>query len=250
MTRPPDPPESPALDEPTPARLRVIICDDDPLVRRLVRDALHVAGIVVIAEASSGREAIDLTRHYRPDVVLMDVAMPGMDGIEATRRIAAHVPGARVVMLTGSQDDELALRGLRAGAVGYLSKNASVEAIPQALRDASTGEAAISGQLSMRLVERLRMVPEAGVGMRPVRSVLTSREWEILDRLCTNESTGEMAEALVLSAATVRSHVKNLLRKLGVRSREEAVALAANLRSPSAPFDRDAQTSRPGRPSG
>lgn len=202
---------------------------------------------MVVAEASDGREAIELTRHYRPEVVLMDVAMPGMDGIEATRRLTDEVPDTRVVMLTGSQDDELALKGLRAGAVGYLSKNAAVEAIPQALRDANSGAAAISGHLSMKLVERRRMLPESGVGMRPVRSVLTSREREILDRLCTSESTDEIADALVLSPATVRSHVKNLLRKLGVRSREEAVALAANLRSPSALFERTAQ---PGRPTG
>jgi len=221
-------------------RLRVIVCDDDPLVRRLVRDALQLAGIVVIAEASGGREALELTRHYRPEVVLMDVAMPGMDGIEATRRIVAEVPQTRVVLLTGSKDDELALSGLRAGAVGYLTKDVPIESISQALRDADAGEAAISGHLSMKLVERLRLVPEASVGTRPVRSVLTSREWEVLDLLCGAESTDEIAEALVLSAETVRSHVKNLLRKLGVSSREQAVALAANLRAPSAPFDRTA----------
>jgi NarL family two-component system response regulator LiaR len=218
-------------------RLRVIICDDDPLVRRLVRDALQQAGIVVIAEASNGREALELTRFYRPEVVLMDVVMPGMDGIEATRRITADVPATRVVMLTGSEDDELALMGLRAGAVGYLTKDISVPAIPRALRGANSGEAAISRHLALTLIERLRLVPETGVGTRPVRSVLTPREWEVLDLLCGAQSTEAIAESLVLSAETVRSHVKNLLRKLGVRSREEAVALAGNLRAPSAPLD-------------
>ena len=226
-------------------RLRVVICDDDPLVRRLMREALQVAGIVVVAEASDGREALELARHYHPEVVLMDVVMPGMDGIEATRRIIEEAPDTRVVMLTGSRDDELALRGLRAGAVGYLAKDTPIEDISLALRHAAAGEAAISGRLSMRLIERLRMVPEAGVGLRPVRSVLTGREWEILDLLCSEASTDDIAEVLVLSAETVRSHVKNLLRKLGVRSREEAVALAANLRAPSSPFDRHAATRRP-----
>ena len=216
-------------------RLRAIIVDDDPLARRLVRDALQLADIVVIAEASNGREAIELTRFYKPEVVLMDVVMPGMDGIEATRRITKDVPESRVVMLTRSEDDELGLLGLRAGAVGYLTKDMSVDAIPRALRGAHAGEAAISRMMSMRLVERLRMVPESGVGVRPVRSPLTPREWEVLDLLCADRSTDEIADTLVLSVETVRSHIKNLLRKLGVRSREEAVALAGNLRTPSSP---------------
>ncbi len=229
-------------EEPTPAegideegRLRAIIVDDDPLARRVVRDALQLADIVVIAEASNGREAIELTRYYKPEVVLMDVVMPGMDGIEATRRIASEAPGTRVVILTRSEEDEMALLGLRAGAVGYLTKDVSVDAIPRALRGAHAGEAAISRNLSMKLVERLRLVPEAGVGVRPVRSPLTPREWEVLDLLCADRSTDEIADTLVLSVETVRSHIKNLLRKLGVRSREEAVALAGNLRSPSSP---------------
>jgi DNA-binding NarL/FixJ family response regulator len=224
-----------AGDEAVVERLRVIICDDDPLARRLVRDALQLAGIVVIAEAGNGREAIELTRHYRPEVVLMDVVMPGMDGIEATRVISREVPETRVVMLTRSEDDELGLVGLRAGAVGYLTKDINVDAIPRALHGANAGEAAISRHLSMKIVERLRMVPETGVGTRPVRSVLTPREWEVLDLLCNGESTDEIADRLVLSVETVRSHIKNLLRKLGVRSRDEAVALAENLRSPSSP---------------
>ena len=229
--------EKPANTDDDRPRLRAIIVDDDPLARRLVKDALQLADIVVIAEASNGREAIELTRFYKPELVLMDVVMPGMDGIEATRRITKEVPEARVVMLTRSEDDELGLLGLRAGAVGYLTKDMSVDAIPRALRGAHAGEAAISRNMSMKLVERLRLVPEGGVGVRPVRSPLTPREWEVLDLLCGDRSTDEIAETLVLSVETVRSHIKNLLRKLGVRSREEAVALAANLRTPSSPAD-------------
>jgi DNA-binding NarL/FixJ family response regulator len=227
--------QKPPKAEDEPPRLRAIIVDDDPLARRLVRDALQLADIVVIAEASNGREAIELTRFYKPEIVLMDVVMPGMDGIEATRRISKEVPATRVVMLTRSEDDELGLLGLRAGAVGYLTKDMSVDAIPRALRGAHAGEAAISRVLSMKLVERLRMVPESGVGVRPVRSPLTPREWEVLDLLCADRSTDDIADTLVLSVETVRSHIKNLLRKLGVRSREEAVALATNLRTPSSP---------------
>jgi DNA-binding NarL/FixJ family response regulator len=215
-----------------PRRLRVIVADDDPLARRLVRDALQLADVVVVADASDGREAVELARFYKPDIVLMDVVMPVMDGIEATKRITAAVPETRVVMLTRSDDDELGLLGLRAGAVGYLTKDVSVEAIPRAIRGAHAGQAAISRELSMRLVERLQSLPEGGAGVRPVRSSLTPREWEVLDLLCADKGTEQIADELVLSIETIRSHVKNILRKLGVGSREEAVALADRLRAP------------------
>ena len=213
-------------------RLRVIVADDDPLARRLIRDALQLAGIIVIAEATNGVEALELTRHYRPDVVLMDVVMPSMDGIEATRRIGAQAPESKVVMLTRSEDDELAIVGLQAGAVGYLTKDISAEAIPRVVQGAGAGEAAVSRQLAMRLLERLQALPELGPGLRPVQSALTPREWEVFDLLCTRHSTREIADVLVLSTETVRTHIKNILRKLEVSSREEAVALAPSLRAP------------------
>lgn len=219
-------------DTGTRQRLRVIVADDDPLARRLIRDALQLAGIVVIADAANGVEALELARHYRPDVVLMDVVMPTMDGIEATRRIRAAVPETKVVMLTRSDDDELALVGLQAGAVGYLTKDIPAEAIPRVVQGAGAGEAAVSRQLSMRLLERLQALPELGPGLRPVHSALTRREWEVLDLLCTSHTTEQIADTLVLATETVRSHIKNILRKLDVRSRAEAVALAPLLRMP------------------
>jgi NarL family two-component system response regulator LiaR len=211
--------------------LRTIIADDDPLVRRLIRDTLQRADVTVIAEASTGREAVELALFYRPDVVVMDYMMPEMDGIEATRRIFEHDPSIRVVMLTGAGDDELGLRGLRAGAAGYLSKEVELDALPRALRGALEGEAAISRQLAMKLVERYRAAPTGGAGLRPVRSRLTDREWEVLDLLSTGATTDQIAKQLVLSSETVRSHLKNLYRKLEVNSREEAVRAASRLRS-------------------
>jgi NarL family two-component system response regulator LiaR len=119
--------------------VRVIVADDDPFVRRLVKDALQNAGIVVIAEASSGREAVELTLHYHPDVALIDVAMPDVDGFAATRRIVAQSPRQLVVLLTGPEDEEVALLGLRAGASGFLSKDLPVEALPQVVKAAARG---------------------------------------------------------------------------------------------------------------
>ncbi len=199
----------------------------------MVRDALQMAGVVVVADASDGRQAVELTRHYRPDVVLMDVIMPVLDGIKATEKITREVPGVQVVMLTGSDEDELGFLGLRAGAVGFITKDVSVEAIPRAVRGVHAGEAAFSRQLSRRLVERLQSRPDGGIGVRPVRSELTPREWEVLDLLCEGKRTTEIADTLFVSFETVRSHIKNILRKLGVSSREKAVALAESLRDPT-----------------
>src|SRR3954470_17299235 len=218
-------------DNQNESALRTIIADDDPLVRRLIRDTLQRADVTVIAEASTGREAVELALFYRPDVVVMDFMMPEMDGIEATRRIYEHDPSIRVVLLTGAGDDELGLRGLRAGAAGYLSKELELEALPRALRGALEGEAAISRRLAMQLIERYRAAPSNGAGLRPVRSRLTDREWEVLDLLSTGATTEQIAKRLVLSSETVRSHLKNLYKKLEVNSRDEAVRAASKLRS-------------------
>jgi DNA-binding NarL/FixJ family response regulator len=218
-------------DDNNETTLRTIVADDDPLVRRLIRDTLQRADVTVIAEASTGREAVELALFYHPDVVVMDFMMPEMDGIEATSRIYAHDPSIRVVLLTGAGDDELGMRGLRAGASGYLSKEVELEALPRALRGALDGEAAISRRLAMQLIEQYRATPRGGAGMRPVRSRLTDREWEVLDLLATGGTTDEIARTLVLSPETVRSHLKNLYRKLEVSSREDAVQAASRLRS-------------------
>jgi two-component system, NarL family, response regulator LiaR len=211
--------------------LRAIIADDDPFVRRLVKEALQEAGIVVIAEATTGREAVELALYYRPHVVLMDIVMPDMDGITAMRRILGERPEQRVVLLTGSDDDEMALVGLRAGAAGFLTKDLPVEALPRALQAVTRGEAAVSRQLTTQLIEHLRRTPERqSSGMRPVRSPLTNREWEVLGLLAEQRSNAEIAEALVVSAATVRSHMKSILRKLDVHTREEAVEVAELMR--------------------
>src|SRR5919199_1422588 len=151
----------PSVTDDAQPPLRTIVVDDDPLVRRLVKDTLQMDGVTVIAESSNGREAVELALFYRPDVVLMDYMMPELDGIEATRRICARDPGIRVVVLTGAADDEIGLRVLRAGAAGFLSKDMSLSSLPRALRSVVEGEAAISRRLAMQLVQHFRTAPTA-----------------------------------------------------------------------------------------
>ena len=152
--------------------MRVIVADDDPFARRMIKESLQRAGVIVVAEAPDGRQAVELTLFYRPDVVLMDVVMPEIDGISATRQIVQEIPDQLIVMLTSSDETEIGFVGLRAGAVGYLSKDVDVDVLPQALRGTLRGEAAISRRLSMQLIEQLRRAPDVSSGMRPVRSPL------------------------------------------------------------------------------
>jgi DNA-binding NarL/FixJ family response regulator len=210
--------------------LRVIIADPDPLARRVVRDELQShPEFAVAAEAADGSDALDLCRHYRPDLLLCEAVMPRIDGVTVTRMLHQQVPEIRVVLFAVSRDNDVGFKALRAGACGYLTKDLGIGAIPPALRAVSRGEAAVSRLLTMRLIERLRAVPEAGNGMRPVKSNLTSREWEVLDQLVLGATTSSIASTLFLTEDTVYSHVKNIMRKLGVRTRGDAVKAAERL---------------------
>jgi two-component system, NarL family, response regulator LiaR len=209
---------------------RVIIADDDPFARRVIKDALQAAALTVVAEAKTGREAVQLGLHYRPDVVVMDVVMPELDGILATRQLLKANPDQLVVVLTGGGEDELGLLALRAGAVGFLSKEVDIDALPRALEGVRRGEAAISRDMTRRLIDRYRETTDGTTGLRPIKSPLTAREWEVIDLLKPGHSTDQVADALVLSPETVRSHVKNIMRKLDVHSRVDAVAAAERLR--------------------
>jgi two-component system, NarL family, response regulator LiaR len=224
--------EQPGVEDTRDAEtLRVIVVDDDALSRRVVRDSLQAAGIVIIAEASGGREAVELAAYYKPDVVVMDLVMPGLDGLAAMRQIVKKTPEVKVVVLSSSESEELGLLTLREGASGFVCKTVGLDPLPEALRCARAGHAVVSPRLTMRLIERMRRVREDGTGIRPVRSALTPREWEILDLLCQERSTDDIADELVLSIETVRSHIKSIFRKLGVRSRRDAVDAAAGMRS-------------------
>jgi DNA-binding NarL/FixJ family response regulator len=211
------------------SRLRVLIADPDALARRMVHDALAAApGVTIVAQATDSRQAGEFARYHRPDVVLAEASLPGEDGVQLTKRLAQEVPETRVVLLSASDDDDLPLRAVRAGAAGYLTKDVDPGLLPHLLRKVAGGEAAISRAAVTRILEWMREVPDSG--WRPVRSRLTSREWEMVDLLAGGATTEEIAERLFLSPATVYSHVKNLLRKLGVHSRREAVEAAERLR--------------------
>jgi len=211
--------------------LRVIVADDDPLSRRAVRDALQEAGITVIAEAGDGRAAVELTLHYVPDLLLIEADLPGIPGLEAIRQVHARSPEVRVIVHARVDDAEVALRSLRAGASGYLPKRYGLGALPRALRAAGEGEAIVPRHIAGHLLASLRRQREDATGLRPVRSPLTGREWEVLDLLCGGLSTDEVADRLVLSTETVRSHIKHAMRKLGVSSRGQAVVVAQRMRN-------------------
>jgi DNA-binding NarL/FixJ family response regulator len=210
-------------------RIRVLIADPDALARRTVRDVLaEDPGVTVVAQASDAREAAEWARYYRPDVVLAEAEMPAGDGVELARELARDVPESRVVLLSSRDEDDLPLRAVRAGAAGWLTKDVDPAVLPRVVRKVADGEAAIPRHLVVRMLEWMRETPDTG--WRPVRSRLTSREWEMVDLLADGASTEAIAEQLVLSPATVYSHVKSLLRKLEVHSRREAVQAAERLR--------------------
>jgi NarL family two-component system response regulator LiaR len=211
-------------------RLRVIVAEDDPFARTVIKDALQRAGITVVGEADNGRAAVDLVLRHRPDAVLMDIVMPELDGLAATRHIVSAIPGQVIILVSRDGDEATGLASLRAGAVGFLTKDLDVDALPRAIEGAVKGEAVISRRLGMRLIERLRSVTGRTNSRRPTRSLLTRREWEIIDLLAESLTTDQMAKSLHLSSETVRSHVKHILRKLDARSRAEAVAAAQRLR--------------------
>jgi NarL family two-component system response regulator LiaR len=215
---------------PSDGAFRVIVADDDPFARRLISGVLERAGMIVVAEARDGHEAVKLGVLHRPDVIVMDVVMPGIDGVRATRRIIKAVPDQLVIMLTSAGEDDLGLLALRAGAVGFLSKEFDIDALPRALEGVRAGEAGVSREMTGRLIEQFRNAPSSNSGLRPVKSPLTRREWEVIDLLAAGHSPDAIADALVVSRETVLSHVKNLMRKLGVHSRADAVAAAERVR--------------------
>jgi DNA-binding NarL/FixJ family response regulator len=201
--------------------------DDQALVRTGFRMILEQQpDLEVVGEAADGAEAVAQAARTRPDVVLMDVRMPNMDGIEATARIAGAGPGPRVLILTTFDLDEYVFRGLRAGAGGFLLKDVSPEDLVRAVRVVAEGESLLSPSVTRRLIEEFVKTPDAGAAPPPVLDGCTDREREVLTLIGRGRSNQEIARELYLSMATVKTHVNRLFAKLGLRDRAQAVVLA------------------------
>ena len=204
--------------------IRVLIADDQPLARAGFKAVLEATGgVQVVAEAQDGDQAVELARRHDPDVVLMDIRMPGTDGIEATRRM----PNQKVLILTTFGLDDYIIEALRAGASGFLLKDAPVEELVRAVRTVAAGDAQLSPAVTKRLLEQVgRRLPAAVPRDSGALADLTERELEVLRLLAAGMSNAEIAAALVVSEPTVKSHVSNVLQKLGLRDRVQAVIYA------------------------
>ncbi len=215
----------------TDAPIRVLLADDHQLVRTGFRVILEIEDDIEVAgEASDGRQAVDLARRLRPDVVLMDVEMPGMDGLEATRRITAE-DGPSVLILTTFDRDEYLFAALQAGASGFLLKNGTPEALTEAVRVLARGDALLAPEITRRVIAAFaRPGVPAGAGHDTRKLAdLTPREHEVLVLLAGGATNAEIAAALHLGETTVKTHVSRVLMKLGARDRTQAVVLAYEL---------------------
>jgi DNA-binding NarL/FixJ family response regulator len=206
------------------SRLRIVIADDQPMMRAGFKAVLEATGSVeVVAEAGTGEEAVQAANQHSPDVVLMDIEMPGLDGIEATRRLPRH----RVLILTTFGLDEYIVDALRAGASGFLLKDSPTEDVVKAVRSVAAGDAVLSPAVTRQLLDQVgRRLPAPVARTTDALAELTEREREVLRMLAAGLSNAEVAEAMFLSEATVKSHVSNLLGKLGLRDRVQAVIYA------------------------
>lgn len=203
----------------------VLVVDDQELVRAGFVLVLERAGMDVVGEAGDGVEAVELGRELRPDVVLMDVRMPRLDGIEATRRLAEAAPDTKVLALTTFDLDEFIYGAVRAGACGFLLKDVSPDDLVHAVRVVARGEAMLSPALTRRLLDRFTTAPAPGT-LSPPLQALTERELEVLSHVARGESNGDIGRSLFLSEATVKTYVSRLLAKLGVRDRVQLAVLA------------------------
>ena len=207
--------------------IRVLICDDQALVRAGFRAILESRReIEVVGEAENGADAVALTERRRPDVILMDIRMPVLDGVEATRRLVEDGSPARILVLTTFDLDEYVHAAIRAGASGFLLKDVTPAKLVEAIRIVAGGDALLAPSVTRRLLERFSATLPAGDHTSEVLGQLTARETEVLRLLAGGLSNAEIASELVVSEATVKTHISSLLRKLGLRDRVQAVILA------------------------
>lgn len=208
-------------------RVRVLLVDDDHLMRAGLAELLAIdPSIEVVAQAATGREAITLTRRHRPDVVLMDVQMPDLDGITATQELVNEDPDTRILILTTFELDDYVFGALRAGASGFLLKRTRPEELIAAVHTIAAGEALLSPSVTRRVIDRMAQQPVPDLGATGALAGLTPREREVLGFLARGLSNREIADTLVVEESTIRTHVKRVLFKLDLRDRIQAVIFA------------------------
>jgi DNA-binding NarL/FixJ family response regulator len=209
----------------TSDQLRVMLVDDHDLFRTGLRNLLEEQGLQIVAEASDGSAAVSLVRELAPDVVVMDLNMPGMNGIEATREIARQAPLTRVVVLTISDEDDDVIDAIVAGACGYLLKDSSIQDLMQGIRAASVGEALISPHIAAKVLQCLRA---SGLDSETVAGgpELSDRETEVLRLIANGMDNAEIAQDLHISPKTVKNHISNILMKLQIENRIQAAVYA------------------------
>jgi DNA-binding NarL/FixJ family response regulator len=206
--------------------VRVVIVDDHGLFRTGLRSLLEEQGIQVVGEAGDGAEALEIVREVAPDVVLMDLNMPGMAGVEATQRIAQIAPLTRVVVLTISDDDSDVMDAILAGACGYLLKDSSIHDLVRGIQSAAVGEALISPQIASKVLQRVRASNTLPQAEELIRSELSDREIDVLRLIANGKDNAQIARELTISPKTVKNHISNILVKLQIENRIQAAVYA------------------------
>jgi DNA-binding NarL/FixJ family response regulator len=215
-----------AAEERSNESLRVLIVDDHDLFRTGLRNLLEEQGVVIVGEAAAGAEAVKIVREIAPDVVVMDLNMPGMGGIEATRHITAFAPLTRVVMLTISEDDSDVMDAILAGACGYLLKDSSIQDLMTGIRAASRGESLISPNIAAKVLQRVRATSTQPEIANTIRAELSDREIEVLKLIANGKDNAVIAGELHISPKTVKNHISNILMKLQIDNRIQAAVYA------------------------
>jgi DNA-binding NarL/FixJ family response regulator len=218
----------PVQDEPILAleSLRVLLVDDHDLFRTGLRNLLEEQGVQVVGEAGAGAEALKLTRELAPDVIVMDLNMPGMSGVEATRHITAVAPLTRVLVLTISDQDTDVMDAILAGACGYLLKDASIQELMRGIQAAAMGESLISPHIASKVLQRVRASTSSPAIAEMIRSELSDREIEVLKLIANGNDNAQIALELHISPKTVKNHISNILMKLQIENRIQAAVYA------------------------
>jgi DNA-binding NarL/FixJ family response regulator len=206
--------------------LRVLVVDDHDLFRTGLRNLLEDEGVVVVGEASGGAEAVRIVRELAPDVVVMDLNMPGITGVEATRQISSVAPLTRVVVLTISDQDGDVMDAILAGACGYLLKDSSIQDLIQGIRSAAVGEALISPSIAAKVLRRIRSTSSHAEIEKAIRAELSDREIEVLKLIANGKDNAQIAAELHISPKTVKNHISNILMKLQIGNRIQAAVYA------------------------